>query len=663
MDLKIGQLFDDKYEILKVLGQGGMGKVYLTRNIKLGTLWAIKQVDKQASVAVDLLAEPNIMKQLKHPKLPRIFDILDTKTSIFIIVDYVEGESLNKVLTREGKISESVLVEWAKQICDVFIYLHEHHPNPIIYRDMKPSNLMKTPDGEIRVIDFGIAREYKKEAKTDTQVLGTAVYAAPEQRLGMQTDERSDIYSLGVTLYQLATGESPSAAILSRPIRKILPTCSEGFEEILGKMLRQDPDERYQNARELLSDFENIQKMSSRYKRARRKRRMTIFTQVACVFLFFFITLSGFSEVKAEKMRYYKSLVQEGNMLAAAFHYATAQKRFNKAIHYEPQELNAYQGVAKSLYLQRKYDEETAYIKQVSEKLPEVVKDPQFNYLLGTAYLEQNNDEDAVNFLRIAAEGLPTSTLYNRDFAVALARDKKLDDAQAVLKKMQTMHMADEATWYVEGEIESAEGSYDQAVTQYRKVVEKGNDDVLKLKSVLSMADLYKMHSKSLKDQHIDQRITVLKEGLRLLPKQNPLQIHEMLAEAYHDKGLIEKNHKNYYRKSIEQFKQLLSDGYQRPYVYRNIAIIEQEMNEYSASEKTLLAMKKKYPHDYTCYIQLALLYADMENNQSFENRDYSKVWDNYQKAVKYSPNGKDDPQMAPLNHLIDELKAKKWIK
>ena len=157
--------------------------------------------------------------------------------------------SLDKELEEHTKFSEEMVVEWAKTLCDVYIYLHEHKPNPIIYRDMKPSNLMKTPEGTVKLIDFGIAREYKVDAKSDTLLLGTKGYAAPEQEGLAQTDERSDIYSLGVTLYHLLTGISPREALGFKPLRQIDPQFSEGLEIIIRKCVMPDPKDRYQSGK------------------------------------------------------------------------------------------------------------------------------------------------------------------------------------------------------------------------------------------------------------------------------------------------------------------------------------------------------------------------------------------------------------------------------
>lgn len=258
--MKIGDIFEEKYEIIDILGKGGMGTVYLGRNIKLGTLWAIKEISKGGNARVDILAEPNILKKLEHPYLPRIFDIMEDEDNIYIIADYIEGTSLDRELKKGSRFDEKQVMEWAKQICEVLSYLHELSPNPIIYRDMKPSNLMLTKRGTIKLIDFGIAREYKTGLQSDTIYIGTRGYAAPEQYGTGQTNAASDIFSLGMTLHHLLTGKDPSCPPFEmRPVREYDDSLSEKIEGIVEKCTRQNPEERYQTARELLGELEAVE--------------------------------------------------------------------------------------------------------------------------------------------------------------------------------------------------------------------------------------------------------------------------------------------------------------------------------------------------------------------------------------------------------------------
>lgn len=279
----IGSIIDGKYEILKRIGQGGMSKVYLAMDLRLNKQWAVKEIRKHADkknqevMVQSLIVEANLMKKLDHPALPRIVDIIDNGNTIYVVMDYIEGESLDKILEEYGPQSQEVVIDWAKQLCDVLGYLHNQQP-PVIYRDMKPANVMLKPEGNLKVIDFGIAREYKEENLADTVSLGTRGYAAPEQFGGKgQTDARTDIYCLGATLYHLVTGQNPSEPPYEMfPIRQWNPSLSGGLERILQKCTQLNPDDRYQNCDELMYALEHYEEVDDVYRR-KQKRKLTGF--------------------------------------------------------------------------------------------------------------------------------------------------------------------------------------------------------------------------------------------------------------------------------------------------------------------------------------------------------------------------------------------------
>ena len=160
--LEIGSLVDGKYKILNKIGQGGMSVVYLAMNERANKQWAIKEVRKDGVqnfevVKQGLIVETDLLKKLDHPNLPSIIDVIDGDGSFLIVMDYIEGRHLESVIREYGAQDQADVIEWAKQLCDVLSYLHSRKP-PIIYRDMKPSNVMLRPDGKVMLIDFGTAR-------------------------------------------------------------------------------------------------------------------------------------------------------------------------------------------------------------------------------------------------------------------------------------------------------------------------------------------------------------------------------------------------------------------------------------------------------------------------------------------------------------------------
>lgn len=290
--LEIGSLVDGKYRILRKVGQGGMSVVYMAVNERANKTWAIKEIRKDGTqnyevVKQGLIVETDMLKRLDHPHLPSIIDVIDGDGSFLIVMDFIEGKTLSSIIKEYGAQPENSVIDWAKQLCEVLGYLHSRTP-AIIYRDMKPSNVMLKPDGNVVLFDFGTAREYKSQNLEDTVCLGTRGYAAPEQYGGHgQTDGRTDIYCLGATMYHLLTGHNPSESPYKMyPIRQWDPSLSPGLEKIILKCTQENPMDRYQSCAELLYALENVEEEDDEYRRKQvsKFRKFAIPAGMAVVF-------------------------------------------------------------------------------------------------------------------------------------------------------------------------------------------------------------------------------------------------------------------------------------------------------------------------------------------------------------------------------------------
>ena len=305
--LKVGDLIDGKYKILNEIGRGGMSTVYLAINEKANKPWAVKEVRKNGIsnrelVKQSLMVEINLLKKLKHKGLPSIVDIIDQQDNYLIVMDYIEGITLENIMQEEGVQPQEKVVDWAIQLCDVLQYLHTRKP-AIIYRDMKPSNIMLRSDGSVVLIDFGTAREFKERHVEDTTCLGTQGYAAPEQFGGMgQTDERTDIYSLGATMYRLVTGHNPSEPPYEMyPITHWNPRLSTGLEGIIAKCTSKDPKSRYQSVQEVRYALEHYRDLDlDSIRRYRRNLRILLAAGGMTAMLF---GASGVSYAAADHMQ------------------------------------------------------------------------------------------------------------------------------------------------------------------------------------------------------------------------------------------------------------------------------------------------------------------------------------------------------------------------
>jgi eukaryotic-like serine/threonine-protein kinase len=219
MELSVGQILNNRYQVLRLLGTGGMGAVYCARDPVLDRFVAVKQllVDpitgqlNSERVQAQFRREAQILASLHHPNLPRVTDYFAEGDLHYLVMDYIEGQTLQELVQANSSgLEEFQVLEWADQLLSALEYIHAHH---LIHRDIKPANIRRTPDGRIFLVDFGLAKPYDPNDPRTTAMIhgvGTPEYSPPEQYdLASHTDERSDLYSLGATLYHLLTGQAP----------------------------------------------------------------------------------------------------------------------------------------------------------------------------------------------------------------------------------------------------------------------------------------------------------------------------------------------------------------------------------------------------------------------------------------------------------------------
>lgn len=353
--LEIGSLLDGKYKILNKIGQGGMSVVYLAMNEKANKQWAIKEMRKEKNknyeiMKQSLITETNLLKELKHPYLPSIADIIESDDTIIIVMDYVEGRPLSDILSEEGVIEEDKVADYAIQLCDVLDYLHSQKP-PIIYRDLKPANIMLRPDGKITLIDFGTARKYNYDSVSDTTCLGTIGYAAPEQFAGetlRQTDARTDIYNLGATMYHLLTGVNPSEPPYELyPIRRWDESLSNGLEKIILRATRKDPDKRFNDCKEMSYALQHFRDLDDSYIATQKKKIFLFAASLILSFTFFSMAIVVNGMEKREISKVYNNYLSEAALKIASTGSKNVVdtdilKLFKDAINVSPNSTEAY---------------------------------------------------------------------------------------------------------------------------------------------------------------------------------------------------------------------------------------------------------------------------------------------------------------------------------
>ena len=271
-DKNIGKKLDGRYEITELIGEGGMADVYRATDVVDNKTVAVKILKKEFAENEEFLRrfrnESKAIAVLSHPNIVKIYDVGFSERIQFIVMEYIDGITLNEYMEQQGQLGWKDAVHFILQILRA---LQHAHSKGIVHRDIKPQNIMMLRDGTIKVMDFGIAKFAREDGKTGTdKAIGTVHYISPEQARGGVTDAKSDIYSVGVMLYEMLTGKKPfdtdnpvSIAVMHMQAKVPLPSTIRpdiqiGLEEIILKAMEKDPADRYQSARDMMDDLQTF---------------------------------------------------------------------------------------------------------------------------------------------------------------------------------------------------------------------------------------------------------------------------------------------------------------------------------------------------------------------------------------------------------------------
>ena len=622
--LKTGSIIGERYEILKEIGRGGMSIVYLAMDNRLNKSIAVKDIRKRQNsnnefLMHSLIIESNMLKNLDHGSLPKIYDIIDDSGNIYVVMDYVEGQSLSQKFKSSGPLPEKDVIDWAKQLSNVLGYLHSRKPYPIIYRDMKPDNIMLTPENKIKLIDFGIAREYKVENTTDTTNLGTRAFAAPEQIAGKQTDARTDIYSLGVTLYNLVTGKSLSEPPFEiKPIRTWNPALSEGLEYIIEKCTAAEPENRYQSCEQLSYDLENIDKLTKGYKK-KLIRKLTVFCCNFLLLVFFSIMLAmGYKGIYNSKIADYKYLINKSDRYLIDGKYTEAIEVLDEIItEVDGSRAEAYINLI-NIYTNIR-DPLTGLEKvegYINDKYERINKNNDVLFKVAMTNLELDNPAVALRYFRMVDEKQVPAVEYYKTLTTTMC----------------SMNIDYE--------------KFNKNLKEFEEYTDNISNNENKLSNYNTLAFIYSSYKSELENAN-DKTIEIIEKASEILKRLDEesltlrfeYQFHSKLAQAYHSKGINEKDKEAaniYFNKAIENYQILLDiDGYEREEILLKVGEIYTDSGLISQALENYGVLIKDYPNSFRAYIKKANLLLDIEQNKSEGERNYIEAKKAYSDTSK----------------------------
>ena len=436
------QIVDNTYQIIREIGSGGMGVVYLAYHLRLEKYIVMKKIKGQYSDMAFIRNEVDILKKLHHPYLPQVYDFIEYESELYTIIDYIDGYDLDYYISNNYCFTEGQLIKWLTQLCEVLEYLHSQKP-PILHTDIKPANIIITAEGDVCLIDFGISLNFTYDVKGLSKN-----YSSPEQFYNVKNtisgyrdycisiDERTDIYSLGATFYHIMTGVQPDPETGSTPLlSQYNLDYSEASVKIIEKAMAYNRDYRFKNAAHMNKTIRNIRKIDSRYKRYVMVQAVT---SVLCgLMIVFGIVMLHYGNINSVSKNYETSYTEFLHQMEIG-DYVSAKETGNSIIN-------------------------NSDFKRVIDNSQRA----ELLYGIGNCFYEIGDYYNAAEYNLKAiqiCEDDEKKEHYYRDYCLALINNGDFDKANEVLQIMKQYYNQTESIVLIESLISYKQGDYLSAV-------------------------------------------------------------------------------------------------------------------------------------------------------------------------------------------------------
>ncbi len=755
-----GEILSSTYEIREQIGSGSGGTIYRAYHKRLQKDVVLKKINQSSERNED---EKEILKNLKHSYLPQVYDFLDVEDGVFTIIDYIPGESFEKLLKEKGKFPQKKVVKYARQLCEVVDYLHKQKP-PIIHGDIKPASIMLTPEDNICLIDFNISGVL--DGKSMETMGYTPGYAPPEQMASFQkavsmqgsgrqkadrtfgdfekgklpgteaaaklpdidektellgtdektelldanertelpgTDERrslpegnavaeqsdagreadarhacyvdarSDVYSMGATLYHFLTGVRPG----SEPERIVKPSeidssIGESISLILMKSLVREPRRRFQTAESMLKAFQKIHKYDFRYKKMVLQQELIFLVTAAGIGAGILLAFLGKGQLAREKEEAYGQAVALLSDVRIDGAEEQMEEAYNAAREIKPQRLEAYFQKALYYYEEKKYEEGIYFIEDII--LPEDAFSDQelltdVYFLLGNCQFETEQYEEAVISYRAAISRDDSRPEFYRDYVISLVRDEKISNAEEALRQAGEKGISSVDLLLINGEMKKAKGDYKGAEQDLKQCVNEAENDEIRMRAYILCDMVYREQYGEFREKEtaciwLQKSMGLLEEARTRVGLDNQLLIYERLAQTYIDLQELT-GEEDYGENAISILREVIGRGWGTYLTYNNIAIMYQKMGKFPQAQEILEKMIELDTGNYNTYKRLAFLEAERQNQSQISERKYGDFVQYYEKTKElYEVSGAGtDVEIQLLDNLYHQIAEGGWLK
>lgn len=722
--LESGSIIAGNYKIFEAIGSGGGGDIYKAEHMRLNKEVVLKRIKTQIVGKIEHRSEADIVKGLKHSYLPQIYDFISEDNGIFTVMDYIEGESLAVILKREGTLPQQRIIKYLTQLCEVVEYLHSRNP-AIIHSDIKPANIMVTPDDNICLIDFNISLVFSGQERVPIGV--TDGYAPPEQysdqamkaalnqkqknqnqsdativdtelvRTLLDTEMSDmvplaqgaktvddiridwisqtkvgpslDIYGIGATAYHMVTGERPKCSLLGvksikdQKLRHIGP----GLCYLVDHAMEKQPDNRFLSVSQMLHIIRNIKSFDNRYRRQRMMEVLSAGIIAAVLICSVVLIIAGIHKLQSENNQLYENYLQQVQKMISPEQRTEVEHLCEQAIELMPYRPDSYLAQAVYLYKIGAYDDCIDYVSHALNIIePSEENQQKFGdlyYVLAECNLEQENYTEAIHCCQTAILYNPESSEYYRDYAIALSRSGDEVQAQKELENAVMLGLENDDINMVRGEIALGRQDFEKAEQYFNDAIQSAQNDDTKYYCVLLLSRMYTLASDKIENAQV-KNIQLLEQYTNQAENQFQVQLKEELARAYASYGQTINDH-TLYEKALALYEEIWNSGDKRWRISINRAVLNEQIGQFEEAKEILEELESLYPDNYIVFMHHAFLEANIQGQLANADRDYSQFDHYYQRAENiYQSNvvNKNDMEMQRLESLWQDIKAGGWI-
>lgn len=612
-----GMILNNRYKIIREIGSGGTGVIYLAYYLNLNKYVVIKKVKENFAGSINARAEVDILKNLHHTYLPQVYDFIQMGTMIYTVLDYIEGRDFQYYINNKIHFSEKQIRTWLLQLCEVLDYLHSQ-PKPIYHSDIKPGNIMLKKDGNICLIDFNISID----GENSKDISGISPwFAAPEQYEKVFSenghkivlDQRMDIYSLGATFYRIMSGLLPDPEKEYPSLMNMELSYSDGLKAVIQKAVHRNPSGRFQSAAKMKQALLQMEKLDPRY------RRYTLL-QFLCSLLYGLLMIGGVLSI------YYG--IEQNHRL----NWQRDYQQFYEYVHLQEEDEIREKGI--EILNSSQYEK---ILDRQPKKKAEIIS------AVADSCYEQEEYEQAAEFYREAWDLDKRQQLCALNYIISLCESDRTSKAKSFLSEAKEWVYEPEGMELAEAEIAFKEGENDGALVLLSKLSAQTGDDRLYVKAKNLQASIYEEtgdYANAAKAQKEAAQKEKSRRNLRACAQL-------CMKAAENDQGAMQKAYREEALSCYEQLNKMPQPSYEDQ---MNYAIVLRSLGKYSDSNEILQNLYRDYKENYQISMWLCYNYLSLENSSS----GYSEDAKFYYGIAKRLYSGTEDAQMEQLMEWME---------